>query len=56
MIRLKNPELTIYVYGFGDVHNENITPELYQRLIDLNPNLEEFFEVTQDEDDEEEFG
>lgn len=42
--RLKADHTSINVQGVGIITNDNLTPELYSRLIAMNPALGSFFE------------
>lgn len=44
-IKLKSDHSSLNVYGIGQVTDDNITPELYDRLIVLSPAHADFFEV-----------
>lgn len=48
MVRLKNPNETHIIAGFGEVNASNITEELYLRLVEHEPNLAELFELESD--------
>lgn len=52
MVRLKNPNETHVIAGFGEVNAANVSEELYLRLIEHEPNLADLFEVEDDIGDE----
>lgn len=49
-IKLKNDHTSLNVAGIGQVTNDNITPELYDRLVALSPAHADFFEVKEEEE------
>jgi hypothetical protein len=50
MIRLKDPNATIYSYGWGEINAANITQELYDKLIAQHPSMADLFIVDDDDD------
>lgn len=48
MVKLVDSNALIFVRGFGAVHAENITQELYDRLIEANPNLASLFKIEEE--------
>lgn len=48
-IKFKSDHASLNVAGIGQITNDNITPELYDRLIALSDKHAEFFEVSESE-------
>jgi hypothetical protein len=42
--KLKSADMRLMVNGVGVISNENITPQLYEVIIKINPSLAEYFE------------
>lgn len=47
-IKLKSDHTSLNVFGVGLITNDNITKELYDRVVGINPRHADYFEVTEE--------
>jgi hypothetical protein len=51
VVKLKNPQFVVRIYGREPVHAGNLTTELYESLVKENPNYEALFVVVDEKEE-----